>query len=193
MLPALLAQVGIPLLARAIGGALSRSENSVAQAAGDALSQLDAEIESGRLSGHDLMEMNRHVEAMSELESRTDRTWLEQVNRTIRAEAKSEDAYVRRMRPTFGYIMALTWAAQMGAIAYAVVADPESAGTVISAIASLGTIWTVGLSVLGIYVYRRSDDKRREAGDHRPGLGEQLLLALRREPGTASDNPAANP
>ena len=26
--------------------------------------------------------------------------------------------------------------------------------------ASLGTIWTVGLSVLGIYVYKRSQEKR---------------------------------
>jgi len=181
MLPALLAQIGIPLLARAVGGALSGSENAVARAAGEALSQVDAEIESGRLSNEDLAEMNRHVEAMATQDHETERTWLEQVNRTIRAEAKSEDAYVRRMRPTFGYIMALTWAAQMGAIAYIVIVEPENAGAVISAIASLGTIWTVGLSVLGIYVYRRSDDKRQEVGDGRPGLAEQVLSAIRRE------------
>ncbi len=33
-------------------------------------------------------------------------------------------------------------------------------GQVINAMASLGTIWTVGLSVLGIYVYKRSQDKK---------------------------------
>ena len=79
------------------------------------------------------------------------------------AEKASEDAYVSRMRPTFGYVMALTWLAQMGAIAWVIVADPVQANLIITAMASLGTIWSVGLSVLGIYVYRRSGDKRASA------------------------------
>lgn len=99
---------------------------------------------------------------------------LAEINGTIRTEVASTDAYVRRMRPTFGYLMALTWAAQMVAIAYVIVADPAQAGAVVSAMANLGMIWTVGLSVLGIYVYRLSDEKRA-----RPeGVG--LLGALAR-------------
>lgn len=164
MLPMLLAQVGLPLLVKAVGGALSGSNNSVAKAAGEALSELDGEISSGTFSGDDLKEANRHLERMTELSGRFDTTWLEQVNRTIRAEAMSGDAFVRRMRPTFGYIMALTWAAQMGAIAYVVAVEPERAPPVIAAIGSLGTIWTVGLSVLGIYVYRRSSEKQVALG-----------------------------
>lgn len=69
--------------------------------------------------------------------------------------------YVRRMRPTFGYLMALTWAAQMLALAYVVVFDTGQASLVIEAMESLGTIWTVGLSVLGIYVYKRSEEKKK--------------------------------
>ena len=161
MLPMLLAQIGLPLLVKAVGGALSNSTNSVAKAAGDALGQVDTEIATGRLDGDQLKEANRHLEALATLEANTDQTWLQQVNQTIRAESISDDAYVRRMRPTFGYIMAFTWAAQMGAIAYTVVADPQQAAPVIAAVASLGTIWTVGLSVLGIYVYRRSGEKQR--------------------------------
>ena len=161
MVPMLLAQIGLPLLIKAVGGALSNSSNSVAKAAGDALGQVDAEIATGRLDGDQLKEANRHLEALATLEANTDQTWLQQVNQTIRAESISDDAYVRRMRPTFGYIMAFTWAAQMGAIAYTVVADPQQAAPVIAAVASLGTIWTVGLSVLGIYVYRRSGEKQR--------------------------------
>ncbi|HAE02162.1 3TM-type holin [Hwanghaeella sp. LZ110] len=161
MLPMLLAQIGLPLLVKAVGGALSNSSNSVAKAAGDALGQVDTEIATGRLDGDQLKEANRHLEALATLEANTDQTWLQQVNQTIRAESVSDDAYVRRMRPTFGYIMAFTWAAQMGAIAYTVVADPQQAAPVIAAVASLGTIWTVGLSVLGIYVYRRSGEKQR--------------------------------
>ncbi|MDF1749950.1 MAG: 3TM-type holin [Alphaproteobacteria bacterium] len=161
MLPMLLAQIGLPLLVKAVGGALSNSSNSVAKAAGEALGQVDTEISAGRLDGDQLKEANRHLEAIATLEATTDQTWLQEVNQTIRAESTSEDAYVRRMRPTFGYIMAFTWAAQMGAIAYTVVADPQQAAPVIAAVASLGTIWTVGLSVLGIYVYRRSGEKQR--------------------------------
>jgi cobalamin synthase len=67
--------------------------------------------------------------------------------------------YVRRMRPTFGYIMAVTWAAQMLAIAFVILDAPEKAGNVINAMSNLSTIWTVGLSVLGIYVYKRSREK----------------------------------
>jgi steroid 5-alpha reductase family enzyme len=78
-------------------------------------------------------------------------------------EKTSEDAYVSRMRPTFGYVMALTWLAQMGAIAWVIVADPVQANLIITAMTSLGTIWSVGLSVLGIYVYKRSEDKRVSA------------------------------
>ena len=161
MVPMLLAQIGLPLLIKAVGGALSNSSNSVAKAAGEALGQVDTEITTGRLDGDQLKEANRHLEALATLEANTDQTWLQQVNQTIRAESVSDDAYVRRMRPTFGYIMAFTWAAQMGAIAYTVVADPQQAAPVIAAVASLGTIWTVGLSVLGIYVYRRSGEKQR--------------------------------
>jgi len=35
--------------------------------------------------------------------------------------------------------------------------------SIITAMASLGTIWSIGLSVLGIYVYKRSEDKRVSA------------------------------
>lgn len=176
MIPALLAQIGLPLLVKAVGGALSSSDNPVAKAAGVALGEVDAEIGAGRIGGEDLKEANRHLEAMTDLQGSFDKTWLEQVNRTMRAEALSEDAYVRRMRPTFGYIMALTWAAQMGAIAYVVAVEPEKAAPVIAAIASLGTIWTVGLSVLGIYVYKRSSEKQQALGLERSNGPLQTLI-----------------
>lgn len=159
MIPALLAQIGLPLLVKAVGGALSGAANPVAKAAGEALGQVEAEIAAGRLAGADLAEANRHLEALAAQAAETDRTWLAQVNRTIRAEVASDDPYVRRMRPTFGYVVALTWAAQMGAVAYVIATDPAAAGAVVAALGQLGTIWTVGLSVLGIYVYKRSQEK----------------------------------
>ena len=74
-----------------------------------------------------------------------------------------DDAFNRRMRPVFGYVLALTWAAQMLAIAWVIVARPSEAAPIITAMASLSTIWGVGLSVLGIYVYKRSQEKMHTA------------------------------
>jgi len=85
---------------------------------------------------------------------------LKTINQTIQTEVKSEDWYVRRMRPTFGYIMALTWGLQMGAVAWTIINTPEYAAEVITAMVNLSTIWSVGLAVLGVYVYRRSGEKK---------------------------------
>ena len=67
------------------------------------------------------------------------------------------------MRPTFGYLMAVTWAAQMLALAYVIVFETENAGFVLNAMSSLSAIWAIGLSVLGIYVYKRSEEKKLPA------------------------------
>lgn len=80
-----------------------------------------------------------------------------------------EDKYVRRMRPTFGYLLAFTWAAQMFAAAYVIVFDTENAPEVLRAMGELGTIWAVGLSVLGIYVFKRSEDKKISSGSGEDG------------------------
>lgn len=174
MIAALLAQVGLPLLARAVGGALSNIDHPAARAAAAALSAVETDITEGQISPAQITEANRHVERMTELTLARDVDVLSEINRTIRTEALADDIYVRRMRPTFGYIMAISWAAQMLAIAYIIVFRPADAGAVIAAMASLGTIWSVGLSVLGIYVYKRSQDKAVAAGN----APEQPFAAL---------------
>ncbi len=169
MIPALLAQLGLPLLIRAVGAGLGRIDDPVARTAAEALGTVEAAVTDGRIPPEAVTEANRHVERLAELDSRDHRTALIEVNRSLRAEVASDDAYVRRMRPTFGYVMALTWCAQMVAVAWVIVSDPARAGPVIDAMASLGTIWTMGLSVLGIYVYKRSGDKRAVLGRAVPG------------------------
>jgi len=64
------------------------------------------------------------------------------------------------MRPTFGYLMALTWAAQMLGVACVSIFNTQRFALVLKAMASLSAIWGIGLSVLGIYVYKRSEDKK---------------------------------
>lgn len=160
MLPALLAQIGIPVLIKTVTRALEKMTSPAAKDAAATLKKVDAAITSGGITPEQVSEANRHVEKMAELDSAEFKTMIEQVNTSLRAEAASNDAYVRRMRPTFGYIMAITWAAQMLAIAFVILETPEKANAVMAAMGDLDTIWTVGLSVLGIYVYKRSQEKQ---------------------------------
>lgn len=165
MIPAILAQLGIPLLIKLVGEGLRKLDNPIADGAADALLQVDDAITAGKITPERVAEANRHTERMAQIAADEYRTTIAEVNASLRTEVASGDAYVRRMRPTFGYVMALTWAGQMGAIAYVIVTDPGKAGAVIAAMASLGTIWTVGLSVLGIYVYKRSQEKQTLVSD----------------------------
>ncbi len=164
MIPALLAQIGLPVLVRLVGGALAHIDNPAAKSASGALSDVVAAIDSAKVDPAQIAEANRHLETLAKLDSDDYRGTIREVNATIRAESASEDPYVRRMRPTFGYVMAATWAAQMSAVAWIVVAAPRDAAPVIEALGALSLMWSVGLSVLGVYVYKRSTDKALGAG-----------------------------
>ena len=159
VLPILL-QAGLPALIKGLSEGLKNVNTPVAQGASGALGALFDAFGNGEISSEQLTELNRHVEKMQELEAEERQTSIQQINESLRAEVASTDSYVRRMRPTFGYIIALTWAAQMFAIAYVMVFETRQAALVIDAVQSLGTIWGIGLSVLGIYVYKRSEEKR---------------------------------
>jgi hypothetical protein len=168
MIPALLAQLGLPLLVKVVGGALGKIDNPVAKTAAGALADVGEAISVKGIDPAQVAEANRHVETMAALDSEDYRETIREVNATIRAEAGSEDPYVRRMRPTFGYVMAATWALQMAAVAWVIVAAPKDAAQVVEALGALSLMWSVGLSVLGVYVYKRSADKAIAAGQE-PG------------------------
>lgn len=155
----LIAKIGLPVLVDILGGALSKIDNPVAKTAGRALEHTREVLSGGEISPAQQQEANRHIERMSELAAAQDANTITQINESLRVEVASSDAYVRRMRPTFGYLMAMTWTVQMCAIAYVIVYDTPNAHLVIAAVESLSTIWAVALSVLGIYVYKRSEEK----------------------------------
>ncbi len=162
MLPAILAQIGLPALMTLISKGFEKSHNPVAKEVSSTLSTIVDKITSPQLTDMDLKEVNRHIEALSQQELEKESIQLMEINESLRTEAKSEDWYVRRMRPTFGYIMAFTWGIQMLALAYTIIAEPDRAGGIVSSMESLSMIWSVGLSVLGIYVYKRSEDKKQK-------------------------------
>lgn len=153
MLSALLAKIGLPILVKTVTGALEKLPNATAQSAAAALKNMDINLDETK-------EANRHIEKMSELESEEYKTAISEVNASLRAEIASNDPYVRRMRPTFGYLVAVAWFFQMVAVGLVIIEQPEKASAVTAAISNLDTIWTVGLSVLGIYVYKRSQEKK---------------------------------
>ncbi len=82
------------------------------------------------------------------------------VNETMRREAASNDKFVSRWRPFFGYAVAVAWIVTFFAIAWAIVATPKDAPEIIAAVISTAPIWGIALGVLGISVVKRSHDKQ---------------------------------
>ncbi len=156
----LITQIGLPFLIDLVSSSLKGSENKTLQKAGETLDQTIKTVDSNSLE-------NTSIDLVKVKELELEQEKFLQVNETYRSEVASSDPYVRRMRPTFGYIMAATWAAQMLSIAYVVIVTPDVAGHVIEAFGALSMIWSVGLSVLGIYVYNRSQEKRGQNQDQK--------------------------
>lgn len=160
MLTTLLSQIGLPAIFSIVSGLLEKLDDPVAKGASEALQKVDTAIRNGKITDRQMQSLNNHTKKMAELKLQEYEVNLSEINKTIRTEIASQDKYVRRMRPTFGYIVALSWAAQMFGIAYIIIFDTARAGIILTAMSHLSTIWGIGLSVLGIYVYKRSEDKQ---------------------------------
>lgn len=105
---------------------------------------------------------------------------LQAINETMRAEMTSGDKYVRRWRPTWGYVTAVAWVLQSlavaGAVAGAVVATQNGEAAAARALltgaadllAALTAQWGIALTVLGVNVTSRSRDKQVAAGQSPP-------------------------
>jgi hypothetical protein len=106
-----------------------------------------------------------HALALAQDETRQ----LAEINATMRAEVASSDGYVRRWRPTFGYAVAATWTATMGAVSWAIVVEPAQAPAIIAALVNTSPIWGIALAVLGVSVVKRSHDKAAASGLAGPG------------------------
>lgn len=187
----ILAQMGIPVLIKGLAEGLAQLKSPVAQGASAALAELSSAFGSGAISDTQLTELHRHLEKMEDVAAKEREVSVSQVNESLRAEVASSDPYVRRMRPTFGYIIALTWGAQMFALAYIIVFETAQASLVIDAMEKLGTIWAVGLSVLGVYVYKRSEEKRQIIPNHT--VSDKLTDIYRSNNGQTSEPSRSKP
>jgi len=191
MIAGLLASVGVPFLARLVGGALREVGGDVANTAADALDKVDDAIKGGQITPEQIAEANRHVETMTKLENERETSILSTINETIRSEGQSDDQYVRRWRPTWGYITAWSWAAQSGVICLAVIGatiaviagHPGHATVLLDGLSklidALTLQWGIALTVLGVAIKKRSDDKIAAAGvEAPPGVLGRVIGAL---------------
>jgi len=156
-------------------GAVADKALAVAQAVTgqpDAPSAIDALKKDPALALQFQQQANQLVIAELDAENKQ----LESINVTMRTEATSGDKYVARWRPTYGYAVTFTWTLQMIVfsfiLVYAVVAVPANATAIISAVVAMisafSVMWGVALSVLGVYVSKRSQDKQVSAGQTPP-------------------------
>lgn len=144
------AQTAVDAAAKATGITIT-DETSMQQAA--AAIQADP----AKLAEYQRALTERALGAMAEETKR-----LQIVNDTARVELASGDAYVRRMRPTWGYTMCATWAWIMIVIGYSIWQRPES---LTGALPDIVTLFAIGGAVLGVYVNNRTKEKGA------PGLG----------------------
>ena len=164
MLPAsLIARLGIPLLLEALAPSLRKLPEGKGNSAADALDALRQTLDS-RQDASELKQAHRHLEEVLALRLKHETTLLSEVNRSLRVEAQSQDAYVRRWRPTFGYAVAAAWVVQTCALTWVVVFRTDKADAILSAAAELTFMWGVALSVLGVGVVKRSHDKAVASG-----------------------------
>ena len=118
---------------------------------------------------------------ISFLEEETKRMRI--VNETMRSEAQAGDTYVRRWRPTIGYVVAgqlgllgiAVFVAVVGSTIAAFMGRPDVVQALLDGLSTLMTSLTailgIELTVLGVNIAQRSKDKQVATGiDPGPGL-----------------------
>lgn len=158
MIQKLISAIGLPFLLSTLEGVFSKDEGAskTALKIKEIKEQIEQrpDLESAFLNDLALSENAQIIEASLK------EKLINEIHETYRRELSSGDKFISRMRPTFGYVLALSWALQMGIIAYVLMHDPDKAASIIESFGALTTMWSVALSVLGVYVYKRSQEKQ---------------------------------
>lgn len=123
-----------------------------------------------RLESQERVRLRELAFKHAELESDERKLALSSQAATQQAEIASNDAYVRRWRPTFGYAMCLAWVLLFFGLAFALVFHPTQAAAVVNSVVALTPLFAVALAVLGISIHKRSQDKQVASGLSPKGL-----------------------
>jgi hypothetical protein len=79
--------------------------------------------------------------------------------------------------------LALTWGAIMLAVTFEILFKPDIVNNTIVALGQVSMLWGNGLAVLGVNVYKRSDDKALVYGKQQEGILSAVASRIRGTPG----------
>ncbi len=115
----------------------------------------------------------------AEMESAERKLVITEQHKLMVAELNSDDAYVRRWRPTFGYAVCLAWTSLFFGISGLMLFHPEFTEQAFTGAAKLTALFSVALTVLGLNIHKRSQDKQISAGITPAGVFGGIASALR--------------
>ena len=134
------------------------------------LKQLEADHE---------VELKRLAFEHAKLESEERQLAITQQHATMQAELASNDPYVRRWRPTWGYSMCAAWVLLFLSLAVVMMFYPEHAASVVNSVVAMTPLFGIGLTVLGINIHKRSQDKQVSMGSTPLGTINTLKAATK--------------
>lgn len=191
-----IASIGLPILGSLLGGpAGGMLGGLVSHALGlggkvdpqAMMEKINANPAAAKLALQQLADDNQ--QAISELQAL--QTQAQQTGQTMRVEYGAGDPYVRRWRPTWGYVSSAAWAIEALAIVTGLVGGTVATlqghgqmakillGAMPAIIGSMAALWSIALAVLGVSITQRSKDKQVQAGQvPAPGLLQALATRL---------------
>lgn len=177
---------GLPLLGGAVGGPVGAGVGKViASAIGAGSGEPDEVMEILTADPNAVLELkkleaeNAHEFRKIALESEIAN--LGEINKTMREEVGSEDAFVRRARPFHIWALGISVLLEVLAAVVAVFFAPEQIANLATLFGAIAIPQSISAAVCGVYMKKRSDDKMVAAGETPgPGLLGGVLRALQR-------------
>jgi hypothetical protein len=150
--PILADALGVPATPEAVAGAAEKTPDAVRAVEVDRAIELRAAIEKAQTEQ------------------------IKIVNETMLAEMKSEDWITRLWRPAFGFCFCLVWTVHGLAIGHALFLRQYD---VIARIPDLTVFYGVAGAVVGVYAWRRSDEKLAGVAGGVQSIGEAIKRVVK--------------
>ncbi|MBN8123174.1 3TM-type holin [Vibrio vulnificus] len=179
-----------PLVGSLVGGPAGASvgaliaetlgvENSAEAIEAELVRNPDALVKIKQMESEERVRLRELSYQQAELESAERKLVITEQHKLMVAELNSDDAYVRRWRPTFGYAVCLAWTSLFFGIAGLMLFHPEFTEQAFTGAAKLTALFSVALTVLGLNIHKRSQDKQVSAGIAPAGVLGGIASALR--------------
>ena len=170
-----LKKVGLPLLGAVVPGA-----GVVQDLVMNAVGSNDQDEILKKIEDPAILERLRKMELGNQHELRTLQLQAEvasirETAQTARIEAQSEDAFVRRARPSLIYILGFSVFFQVILAGLVILVAPDHIADLGALYTALATPQSVALAACGVYMHSRGREKLHRAGGGGPGLLQALV------------------